>query len=224
MKYRFEHKVEDLKEIERQTVKDCKILYGSDDSHESFIWESDYGWSPVISELSYKIEALNLMIKAFGLKVVAHQVKEKFGGLRFYFGVDIYPKFSCRFWFLNKLFKALQKIDYMMVRVESPDGKRIHFKPSRFGALYKFLCRIGQELEEHRCFPELSDEQRIMSKAIHEIVDRLVEGAEEECSRTCISCGRSLAGDEHGLMCRSCTGPKPSAKTVASDIDDTDPE
>jgi len=42
------------------------------------------GWEPIIRDLCIRIEQVMSDFKRFGIKVEASQVKEKFGGLRFY--------------------------------------------------------------------------------------------------------------------------------------------
>lgn len=71
-----------------QTRKDaaeaCRILYG----YRRIGWECGNGWNVPLADLSYALEELNLRFYGkYRTKVVAEQVKEKFGTLRFYYAV-----------------------------------------------------------------------------------------------------------------------------------------
>lgn len=54
-----------------------------------FGFEVGDGWEPLIRECAAKLEAINDLIRNPEQHIVAAQVKEKFGGLRFY--IDSYP-------------------------------------------------------------------------------------------------------------------------------------
>ena len=73
--------------LDKKLVKDFPILYQqrhSDMSKTAMCWgfECGDGWEPLIRKLSEKIETYNK--ENPGSPVIAVQVKEKFGGLRFY--------------------------------------------------------------------------------------------------------------------------------------------
>ena len=70
-------------ELQTRIAKECCVLY---DGAESAAWACGPGWDDPLEKLSYKLEALNLQLYyRWKVKVVAAQVKEKFGTLRFYF-------------------------------------------------------------------------------------------------------------------------------------------
>lgn len=81
----------------RRALDMCRILYGSRgnaaNGPQIFSgWEHGRGWNSAVAELSYALETLNLtFLGKYGVKVVAEQVKEKYGTLRFYFRVEIEP-------------------------------------------------------------------------------------------------------------------------------------
>lgn len=76
----------------RSVYVSCPNLYAKFDTAEG-IWECGYGWYPVLERLSRDLERLNDWSgDTFGVYVVAHQVKEKFGMLRFYYGVEARPR------------------------------------------------------------------------------------------------------------------------------------
>jgi hypothetical protein len=74
-------------ELDQKLVKDFPLLYTQRDwsmSHTLMCWGfPEDGWEPLIRELSDKIETYNRQ-NLPNEPVQAVQVKEKFGGLRFY--------------------------------------------------------------------------------------------------------------------------------------------
>lgn len=61
-------------------------------------WDCGSGWDTALTMLSYKLEALNLLFfPKFRIRIVAQQIKEKFGTLRFYFTVADEAPFMYRF-------------------------------------------------------------------------------------------------------------------------------
>ena len=92
------------KELDRKLVEDFPILYQQrnwDMKATAMCWGfPGDGWEPLIRELSEKIEAYNK--KNQKAPVYAVQVKEKFGGLRFY--VTSAPK-----WIWNLISEAEEK-------------------------------------------------------------------------------------------------------------------
>lgn len=73
-----------MKELKARVRKDCRTLYPNGRPG----WECGMGWTDVLAKLSYKIECANrLFSRNFRVHAEADQVKEKFGGLRFYYTV-----------------------------------------------------------------------------------------------------------------------------------------
>ena len=70
-------------ELQIRIAKECCLLY---DGAESACWACGPGWDGPLEKLSYKLEALNVQLfDRWKVRVIAAQVKEKFGTLRFYF-------------------------------------------------------------------------------------------------------------------------------------------
>ena len=68
--------------LRKCVAEECKVLYGG----ETACWACGEGWDPILEKLSYQLESLNVRYgEKWGIKVVAAQVKEKYGTLRFYF-------------------------------------------------------------------------------------------------------------------------------------------
>ena len=74
---------ERFSELQREIAKECCLLY---DGAESAFWECRPGWAYPLERLSYKLEALNIQLhERWKVRIVAAQVKEKCGTLRFYY-------------------------------------------------------------------------------------------------------------------------------------------
>lgn len=83
-----------LKQYKEDAFENCPLLYGGaakpcTENLMCFGWECGDGWYPVLRDLSYDIEALNIQhFYNYGVYAEASQVKEKFGGLRFYYDIQ----------------------------------------------------------------------------------------------------------------------------------------
>ena len=78
------------KELELQLVKKFPVIfkdYGGDMRNTCLHWgmECGDGWYNLLDKLC---EDITTLIGDKDIKVTAHQVKEKFGGLRFYYGTE----------------------------------------------------------------------------------------------------------------------------------------
>lgn len=82
-----------LVDAKRNAIRDCRLLYRGRNkpliqSLMPFGWDCGDGWNYKIARLSYKLEAMNLlMYPKYGIYIEAEQVKEKYGTLRFYYGI-----------------------------------------------------------------------------------------------------------------------------------------
>jgi len=86
------------KKLELQLVEKYPVIfqeYGRDMRKTCMYWgfECGDGWYHIIDFLC---QAINSLIKDKDIKVIAHQVKEKFGGLRFYYGIETQQTFMGR--------------------------------------------------------------------------------------------------------------------------------
>lgn len=184
--------VEHLRKLEKTTIDDCRELYGN-----RGIWECGVGWTVPLSRLSYSLESLNLTLgRRCGRRIVADQVKEKFGTLRFYFSiVRRYP------WY-TKIFSApftwasgfIRRHVNFKFRLEG--WKRI---PTRMFFLYSVsggLDRIGDFLDLSFLIPETRAES-VFSEYMDVTADRLVSEAESECFNYCEVCGERIGNRWH---------------------------
>lgn len=111
-----------MKELKSRVMKDCRTLYPGRRPG----WECGIGWTDALSKLSYKIECANqLFMRNFRVHVVADQVKEKFGELRFYYTVhrDAPPV-------VERLCGLLRKTANVILRKADFRTKRVTIKPA----------------------------------------------------------------------------------------------
>lgn len=105
-------------------INDCRLLYrGLHRKHIKgqplmpikFGWENGPGWNREIADLSYRLEALNLLFyPKYGVRIEASQVKEKFGTLRFYY--DIVTEVPKAYRLLSDVFMSIR--DGIMSKVD----------------------------------------------------------------------------------------------------------
>ena len=97
VKFRPSDDSEWMASLEEETIKGCPILYcQAGKSHRescmSFGWEFGNGWNEVVSELSYKLEALNMLFyPKWRVRIQFDQLKEKFGTFSGYFSIVVDP-------------------------------------------------------------------------------------------------------------------------------------
>lgn len=94
-------------DLHDKTIRDCRTLYPNDGYGNS--WCCGSGWYPIISRLSYKLEAFNVLYAKYGIIVVADQIKEKFGTLRFYTSTFVEPPLVYNF--ISKLLVGVQSFN-----------------------------------------------------------------------------------------------------------------
>ena len=111
-----------MKELKARVMKDCRTLYPGRRPG----WECGIGWTDALAKLSYRIECANqLFMRNFRVHAVADQVKEKFGGLRFYYTVhrDAPPV-------VEQLCGLLRKTADVILRKADFRTKRVTIKPA----------------------------------------------------------------------------------------------
>lgn len=129
--------VSDLqKDIKKDALEKCKIFYSS---VNKVTWDVDNGWYDILYDFSVKCEELNLRFyKKYGTKVIASQIKQKFGKLEIYCNFVQAPPKILRFFskILHLISKFFVKIDF--------GYKCITTKP----AYRKNIIRIYKDEEE----------------------------------------------------------------------------
>lgn len=177
------------RELRQETIQTCKNLY----SGYCHCWECGDGWTRPLSNLSYALETLNITLgKRHGYRIVADQVKEKFGTLRFYYSVQrIVPAWtqvlSFPFRFLSGLIR--KRTNFKLSYEKGSWGA-----PTRMVPLYRImtvLARIGRFLDMSGLVPE-RDESVVVRRYMDETAERLIEFADRECYGLCEVCGDQI--------------------------------
>ena len=132
VKFRPSDDSERMASLEEETIKGCPILYcQAGKSHRescmSFGWECGSGWNETLSELSYELEALNMLFyPRWRVRIQFDQVKEKFGLATVYFSVAVDPgklrtSLAC---FCDQQYRKLLGVQYKQKYVvDEPETK-----------------------------------------------------------------------------------------------------
>ena len=150
--------------------------------------ECSYGWYSVIRRLSANLEALNILIgKKYHLAIMAEQVKEKFGGLRFYFNVCDDGRFRLMH-ILSFPFKLLAWI------LKKFKKNRISFyeKGGFLFKLYNWTHDVAYFIDHEMLGKNYVRINEIVKNYLDELANFYVEVAEKECYSTCEECGRQI--------------------------------
>lgn len=114
------------KGIREDAFKKCKIFYSP---KICTTWETGDGWNKILYDFSIKCEELNLRFyKKYRIKVVATQIKQKFGDLRIYCSFVQDPPFILRFLrnILEKIINKFTKVDFNYKTVDSTPWHQRH--------------------------------------------------------------------------------------------------
>jgi hypothetical protein len=96
--------------VEQETYGLCKHLYS-----DKVKWETSSGWDEVIRKFSIKCEELNLRFYGkYRLKIIAEQIKQKWGELRIYCSIKLDPHPFTRFLrrVIGRMTNRLNRVDY----------------------------------------------------------------------------------------------------------------
>lgn len=185
------------KDLRKETLETCRILYS-----EHRCWECENGWAEPLSDLSYELEALNITLgRKYGIRIVADQVKEKFGTLRFYYSVMYAPPAWTQI--LSWPFRALSTAIRRRTKFKSKyvNGR---FVPTRRRGVFAFvnaLWRIGRFLDLSFLIPE-TNSRRIAIRYMDNFAERAVDRAEEACFGRCEVCGDCI-GTRWSARCKT---------------------
>ena len=111
-----------------------------------------------MQELSYSLETLNFQYKKFGIEIQAAQIKEKFGGLRFYYDIITLRPWYATCWSapFRALSRALCRIDYGRKDVVTrPRGMEIDIREvseERMAAVEADPSRLATNVRASRAF------------------------------------------------------------------------
>ena len=183
----------------RDALSLCRILYGKD-AH-CHCWECGEGWNEVLADLSYELEFMNRTEgRRFGMKVVADQVKEKFGTLRFYYSAVLArPWWTKAFSFpFSGLAKVLRKnVDFGYKK----DGwKRIPTRHLLLFSFVGFLEKAARFLDLSFLYDRIVDDP-VFRMHFENRIDSLIAKAERDCFDRCEICGTNIGGDGWERKC-----------------------
>lgn len=102
--------------------KNCRLLYP-----EQLGWCVERGWYGILKDLSVELETLNHVYGRYGIRITADQVKEKFGGLRFYYSVGILPP-----WYFTAFGEFFDKISTFISRKVFFDYESVEVIPTHY--------------------------------------------------------------------------------------------
>ena len=138
------------------------------------------GWRAIIETLCSTLDHIH---KVYGVICIAHQVKEKFAGLRFYYTTDIDPVVLIRkeAWWLN-IFKWFYAYERIWWRIPFLDRLRFYYTPAsvHIGVKYLRITDDGYKLKH----PEYENISEIFG-----MIDGAVRMAEAMSYKTCEVCG-----------------------------------
>ncbi len=186
--------------ISTEAVENCPILY----EHSDLVWETPIGWNPIIAAVSYRLETWNLLYKRFGVRIIAEQIKDKFGGLRFYYTVRPGAKHPVLYSIVGSILKLLGRIDYGMQATLDKD--RVRFRPTKHVFLNKLYNRLAYyQMAKLSSILKPSQRQAVIMATLEDDVAAIIAEAEEECASTCRVCGAIMRRNEDGgLECATC--------------------
>lgn len=174
---------------------ECPQLFDTANKYNSYqpYVECANTWAGPISKLCKRLELLNNTIcKKFGIVIVANQIKEKFGTLRFYYEI-VYRKH----WYtglINRIRLQLKPDFGMKMLSYEKDGQHIlEFKPTKHKWLYKIIKHITnrQRIGQTTC-----KARNTCITALCEIIDDLIDMAELECFGICEVCGKAIGNEK----------------------------
>ena len=144
------------------------------------------GWKEPLTDLSVRLEALNVLCRKYGVEILAEQVKQKYGTLRVYFNVN------CRAtWYGNVLAFPIFVIERIWRGIKNtikrclvlPSKRHITDYPHGFLADAAWIVK-GLRFNKRK--------QQLIGNWLNIEADRLVKVAEEACHKRCETCGREI--------------------------------
>lgn len=172
----------------KAVLKDYPILYS-----DLNVIECPEGWINLISDLSARLETINLIYgKKYRLEIRAEQVKEKFGTLRFYYGIRLKDYRICRILatpFLSLLNKLYDR--------DCENGVDFEERPEGFWR--RVLDKIAYGILEFGFHGfSWSRERGTIMTTMYQMADDLIAEAEKNSANICSKCGVQIgtASDE----------------------------
>lgn len=181
-------------------VDECPLLFNKAGDLEfvpKYI-ECGYGWIKPLTKLCHNIERLNNLCKKVGIVVVAIQIKEKFGTLRFYYDI-VHVKTGFAKFMSNLYYKIKPDFKTILVSDVVDLTRVLTIKPTKHIMLWKVLRWFKIKITSLNAFMQkiLPIRKRYSkSYGIAEIVDVMIDVAEAECFDVCELCGKTIGTKE----------------------------
>ena len=161
------------------------------------------GWYSVIDRLCHNLMKIE---KEYDIKIIAEQVKEKYGTLRFYYYSELGPRWTVK---KNPLLELLNKVnEYSLPRwIGKPIIKIKTFYNNR-----KYYFDGKNKIPLHEIFRKDKDENMSAYSGIYKLISEYVSLADYMSSFVCEKCGMSGARTRNGgwihVLCDSCEKEK----------------
>ena len=154
-----------------------------------------------MKDLSVELETLNHIYGKYGIRITAERVKEKFGGLRFYYGVAIMPP-----WYYTAIGEFFDKIKDFIYKKVFFDFEYVEVVPTHYHHNIQVVARANLTKTDFACGLNFmnrftsSRRQEVIRNFIDKKVHKLVSEAEDKSYLTCEECGEGL---EKGTVCNT---------------------
>ena len=168
--------------------------------------ECGNGWYEPLDNLCFKLESLNKDYKKYGIQIQAQQVKEKFGGLRFYYNVYFTKSLFVRiltfpFYLCEKFLNELDFDIQFKKEIKEDNDVSLTMVANKHSFLYE-IKKICHNVSNMSFF---NPSQKRVDKAnlISEIADKLIRSAEDDCWNTCEICGEKNNYEKSNIITTS---------------------
>jgi len=121
--------------------RNCRLLYP-----EHIGWYVGRGWYEILKDLSVELETLNHIYGKYGIRITAERVKEKFGGLRFYYGVAIMPP-----WYYTAIGEFFDKIKDFIYKKVFFDFEYVEVVPTHYHHNIQVVDRANLTKTDFAC-------------------------------------------------------------------------
>lgn len=198
-------------ELEKHIVELCPILYqyyhGSE--YETLMhwgFECDDGWFVPIFEASKKIEKINRFLKKYNQEIVADQVKEKYGELRFYY------HFQERYVFKTIHTKNFPHPSFFNDKLLKPKNMKIYWIKYFYTKVINIIIEVYinafiEMINDFNSFLHKKDKQKFneLKDLFESEVENIISEAEVRCWERCEICGsKSDVTSTKGWIKRLC--------------------
>ena len=182
-------------DVYEKLIAECPLLFDTAHMYSEYnpYVECANTWSGPISKLCKRLEMLNNTIcKRFGVVIMASQIKEKFGTLRFYYEIAHHTNMGRRL--ITHIRRQLKpNFQVKMLSYENNGQHILEIKPTK----HLWLWKISNWFKPNN---HLSTKKPLRRNtcitALCEIIDDLIDMAELECFGICEVCGKAIGNEK----------------------------